>query len=294
MKERLLKSCWASVLAALCACTPTIELGDGGGGGDGSLDGDVEDSGSPDGSTTPTCRRVDLIIAVDDSSSMREEKDALANDVFPAFAGALLDIGGGLDDYRIGVLDSCPQPAGYHTRGLDGPCNFASGEVWMDSSDPDLEAEFACVGNIDSSDAQCSGDNDDEQPASAAAASMEEPVLSGVNDGFLRNDALLVVIAITDEDEQPVPSESPEQVYERLVAAKGGDVSRMVFLGIGGASDCDGLYGHAEDASTLQAVTDLFIDQGHGVFWDLCDGALEDGLGEAMAVIEHACDAWVY
>lgn len=273
-------------------------LGNGGqGGGDGSGNNgsggsgnefNIGGSGGGIGPGDSGCKLVDLVFSVDNSSSMSEEKDAMANDVFPAFATALLGVGNGLDDYRIGVLDACPLPAAYLTSGVSGPCNFASGQVWMDSSDPDLVAEFACVGDIDSSASQCSGDNDDEQPASAAAASLEPPASTGANAGFLRDDALLVVVAITDEDEQPVPSASAQEVHDRLVAIKG-DVKKMVFLGIGGASSCNGAYGTADQATVLKEVTDLFIAEGRGVFWDLCVGQLESGLDDAMAVIEQAC-----
>lgn len=272
--------------------------GDGGGLGDGGGDDDDDDDefGGDGGDPAEHCKKVDLVFSVDNSSSMSEEKAALANDVFPAFATALLAVGGGLEDYRVGVMDACPTPANYHDYGVSGDCNLASGEVWMSSGDPDLTTEFACVGNVDSSLSTCSGDNDDEQPASAAAASMEEPAASGANLGFLRDDALLVVVAITDEDEQPTPGPTDAQsVYDRLVAIKG-DVKRMVFLGIGGGpGGCPdgGSYGTADEATTTIALTNLFIAEERGVFWNLCVGQLEDGLTEAMEVIEQACDDFV-
>jgi hypothetical protein len=284
-------------LLAASACADD-SLGNGGqGGGDGTGNSgfggsgnefNIGGSGGGIGPGDSGCKLVDLVFSVDNSGSMSEEKEAMADDVFPAFASALLNVGNGLDDYRIGVLDACPLPAGYLTSGVGGPCNFASGQVWMESSDPDLVAEFACVGDIDSSASQCSGDNDDEQPASTAAASLEPPASTGPNAGFLRDDALLVVVAITDEDEQPNPGASAQEVHDRLVATKG-DVKKMVFLGIGGASSCNGAYGSADEATVLKEVTDLFIAEGRGVFWDLCAGQLESGLDDAMAVIEQAC-----
>ncbi|HUH00650.1 MAG TPA: hypothetical protein VML75_01570 [Kofleriaceae bacterium] len=263
------------------------DLTDGGGDGTGDPN-DPNDPGDP--GAIAACKRVDLVIAVDDSGSMQEEKDAMRNDVFPAFASELLTIGGGLEDYRIGVIDACPTPASFHTAGQAGECSFSSGKPWMESSSPDLVGEFQCVGDIVSADSACSGQNDDEQPASAAAAALEPPMTSGANQGFVRDDALLVVIAITDEDEQPTPGASAGEVYDRLVALKGGDVNKMVFLGIGGSSNCDGVYGTAEAADKLQAVSRRFEDVDQGLFWDLCQGQLEDGLAAAMDVIESACD----
>lgn len=263
--------------------------GDPGAGGDGgdppmSAADAGANQGTDGGAAATQCRRVDLVFSVDPSGSMKEERDEMADVVFPSFADALIQVGGGLDDYRVGVIDSCPDPATFNTQNSNGDdCNFSSGESWMVSASPDLVGEFSCVGDLDR-DNNCSGDNDDEQPASAAAASLE-----GANDGFLRDDALLVVIAITDEDETPTgEAKSAQEVYDRLVAIKG-DVKKMVFLGIGGASDCDGVYGHAEEAGKLISITDKFIAEDRGVFVDLCEGDLEQGLLDAMSVINQAC-----
>ncbi len=264
------------------ACGPSVT-------GDDQAD---DGEGEGDGETFASCKHIDVVISVDNSGSMREEKDALRDIAFPGFAAALKNVAGGLDDFRVGVLDACPAPGTFHTRGLGGACNFSSGTAWMESTSPALADEFKCVGDIDSTGTMCAGNNDDEQPASAAASALRLAASVGVpNSGFVRDDALLVVIAITDEDEQPTPAGSAQDVYDRLVAIKGGDVNRMVFLGIGGASDCaNGAYGSADKATKLKAVTDKFIANQRGVFWDLCDGNLDQGLTQALTTIETACE----
>ena len=261
-----------------------------------------------------TCQHLDIIISVDPSGSMSEEMGAMASEVFGGpngFARSLINISDGLDDYRVGVLDACPDPAVYNTAGEPaGPtdqdngsteCNFESAERWIVGTalraPADVTAEFECVGAIDRvvspqdniTAGNCTGNNDDEQPVSAAIASLNDPYLTGENAGFLREDALLVVIAITDEDEQPTPDRNAQQLYDDLVAAKG-SVNNMVFLGIGGGSSCTGPYGTADNAAKLHAVSDLFIAQERGVWWDLCQGNLGDGLAAALEVIETACD----
>ena len=236
------------------------------------------------GDDVARCHAIDVVIAVDNSTSMREERAALTDTVFPAMANALLTVGGGIDDFRVAVLDACPNPATYHTRGTSGDCGLP-GRPWLESTDPGLTSAFACLGAIDSSDALCSGTNDDEQPASAAAASFEDPWRSGANAGFLRDDALLVVLALTDEDEQPLPQMDVDGVYGRLIAAKGAP-DKMAFLGVGGAATCQGVYGSAREAVTLRAVSDRFES---GLFWDLCQGDLGDGLTDAIGLIDQAC-----
>jgi hypothetical protein len=260
----------------------------------------------PDAVQTPntppfsnTCKRVDLVISMDASTSMQEEITALSSDVFPLMAEKLYDIGQGLEDYRIGVLDGCPSPANFHARGNAGDCGFQSGEVWMDSHSTALTQEFSCVsdmytGDIASYPDGCSVDDDeDERPAWAAYSALMPPFVDEQNAGFLRDDAVLVIMAITDEDEETFNDEvTAQEIYDNLISIKG-DVSKMVFLGIGGATACDsteGAYGSAMQASTLKTVTDMFIAQERGVFWDLCTGRLEDGLTEAIMVIEAACN----
>jgi hypothetical protein len=285
-----MKTLLVGLLVAAAGCGGSMdgiidESGDGNGSGSG------DGTGGGNGESFAACKHVDVVIALDNSGSMKEEKDAMRDIAFPGFATSLINVAGGLDDFRVGVLDACNRPANFHTRGLGGSCNFHGGSVWMDSSSPNLVSEFKCVGDIDSSDMLCSGDSDDEQPATAAAEALE-PAWTGpnmANAGFLRDDALLVVVAITDEDEQPVPGADAQAVYNRLVAIKG-DVNKMVFLGIGGASSCDGAYGSAKEATKLKNVTQKFIDQQRGVFWDLCKGNLDQGLTQALTVINSACE----
>lgn len=241
------------------------------------------------GPDSNVCKHVDLIIAVDGSSSMTEELQAIRDEVFPAFADRLLEISGGIEDFRVATLDACPYPASFHTRGQIGECNFQGGNVWIESYSQNLRAEFACVGGLFQDDTECSGNNDDEQPSSAAAAALEREFGGGVNAGFSRPDALLVVVAITDEDEQPTDTATDAQtVHDRIVAAKGGDANRVVFLGIGGSRQCfQGAYGGAQEATVLRGISTAF--GGRGFFWDLCEGRLEEGLDQVFDIIDRAC-----
>ena len=40
----------------------------------------------------------------------------------------------------------------------------------------------------------------------------------------------------------------------------------------------------------LKELTNRFISEERGVFWDLCVGRLEEGLTDAMSVINSACN----
>jgi hypothetical protein len=101
-----------------------------------------------------------------------------------------------------------------------------------------------------------------------------------------------VVVVITDEDEQPVPRQSPQEIHDRFVAAKG-NAKNVVFLGIGGRTDCQGVYGEADEADNMQRLVETFAADSRGFFWDLCAGRLEDGLTSALTAIEEACTEFV-
>ncbi len=276
---------WLATGAAALGCgARNKELAVGGGGGSGGATGGVGSGGA-------SCQHLDIVVALDDSSSMEEEQKALRTTVLPAFVRGLRADLPMLQDFRAAVIDACPTPANFHVRGDGGPCAFAGGQPWMESRSPSLEDELRCVGDVYSGDAACPGNNDNEQPASAAATALESPAQApgGPNDGFLRSGAVLVVVAATDEDEQPVPGRTAREVYERLIAVKGNAVERMVFVGIGATKSCEGPYGSAEPASKLKDIADLFADHGRGVFWDLCAGKLEDDLDDVLGVIKGAC-----
>lgn len=237
-----------------------------------------------------TVSHVDVVLAVDDSTSMQDEIAALQGPVFDSFPGALLAVGKGLRDFRLAVIDGCIDPPYFHDSGESGDCRFATGTNYMVSSAPTFAQEYACVMDLSTHGYQgqpdrCTGrHDDDEQPASTAAAALAQ--VDGPNAGFLRDDALLLLVVITDEDELPMPPVGPEQLAEELIAAKG-DVDELFVLGIGGDRDCpEGPYGKAAPARTLRAMTDVFIDAGRGVWWDLCQGRLEDAFALAIETLD--------
>ncbi len=239
------------------------------------------------------CKRVDVVIAIDNSSSMQEEIAALAGPVFDSFPAALLDVGNGLDDFQLAVIDACNSPPFLHDTGAGGACGFSTGTNFMSSTSPALYDEYHCVTELTTSGYMgladdCSGDNDDEQPANTAADAVSPPAAGAENAGFVRDDAVLFVVAITDEDEQPVPSQSAQEIVDKYVAAKG-LIDNVVFLGIGGDTACDGPYGGAEEAVLLREVASIFAASQRGIFWDLCQGDLEQAFQTALGVVDSAC-----
>jgi len=238
------------------------------------------------------CQKVDVVFSVDNSGSMQEEIAEMQGAVFDAFPDALLAVNGGLLDFQLAVIDACNNPANFHNHGTPGDCNFANGANYMVSSNPELASEYACVMQLDTSgwndqaDA-CSGQNDDEAPANTAADAVSAD--NKANVGFVRNDAVLLIVAMTDEDEKPVPDASAQEIADKIIAGAGGSIDDVVFLAIAGGSDCDGPYGSAEDAAFLREVAQIFVDADRGIFWDLCTGDIPAAFEAVVDVVDVAC-----
>ena len=247
------------------------------------------------------CRKVDVILAVDNSGSMQEEIAALQGPVFNSLPQQLLAVGNGLDDFQLAVIDACPKPPYFHDTGKGGACNYSTGSNYMISESQNLKGEFECVMNLSAqgymgiaNSCEDSGDNkdDDEQPALSAAKAVSPPAVGAQNGGFLRDDAVLFVVAITDEDEEGLEG-SPQEIAQRFIDAKSGDINDVVFLGIGGKSICNGPYGSALNATILGSVAQIFENAGRGLHWDLCAGDLPSAFAAGIALVDGACKDFI-
>ncbi len=135
------------------------------------------------------CTAIDLLFVFDSSLSMIEERQALAaTNAFTEIIGALEGINGGGVDYRIGVTDD-------KDSGFEVPLGWAGPGPWFDSSELDAD-EMAQAFN--GAVGQISG----EPPLGC------EHVLTSATDlllndatGFVRPEALLVLVLLTDVDD---------------------------------------------------------------------------------------------
>jgi len=130
--------------------------------------------------------KVDILWVIDNSSSMLAEQQKLA-DNFDAFL--LYYRSSGLE-WQIGVVSTDMQNPAESGR-LQGAAGFR----WSDPFVPDPVGVFrqmALLGREGSAR---------EQGLAAARAALSEPLISTANAGFLRSDALLSIIFVTDEND---------------------------------------------------------------------------------------------
>ena len=95
-------------------------------------------------------------------------------------------------------------------------CDLFGGNRYIVKGEPDPEAMFKCIATV--------GEGPKTPvPMTVMQHALEPDMLSGgCNDGFLRKDALLAVVVLNGEQDNLTPG-TPQDWYDALVAAKGGN-----------------------------------------------------------------------
>ncbi|MEZ4448277.1 MAG: hypothetical protein R3B09_02275 [Nannocystaceae bacterium] len=134
-------------------------------------------------------------------------------------------------DYPCGDLDlvtACDEtlgagvvfPAGKYAS--NHPCKVDSGLRYLTKGQSSLNDAFACIAQVGT------GGWNESGAALAAAVAPEINAPGGCNDGFLRDDALLMVTMVTPSYDDSMTA--VEEWYEAVVAAKHGDPGAIVMF----------------------------------------------------------------
>jgi hypothetical protein len=281
------------------------------------------ESGETDGASG--CAKVDFLFVVDRSSSMSDEQQSLVGS-FPGFISAIRDTLQA-QDYHVMVVDTddvtnhcwpgcednpflncqnvtCDKHqmpgtcdgtlgAGLVKDQIQQPCPIQGSQRFMSDGQPDLEGTFACLAEVG-----IAGSLNETQAGAAVAAVGD--ALSGpgaCNEGFVRDDAILVVTLISDENDMYSVGD-PASWHQAIVDAKGGNEEAIVFLGLVGDTEVPGglcqdwdMDGNgARDAPALRELADSFV---HGTWASVCEPDYVPFFLESVAVIDTACDEFV-
>lgn len=165
---------------------------------------------------TPTDPPVDVLFAIDRSTSMDDDAVGLA----AAFSTFIEQVGAVTGGWHIGVVTT------------DGGC-FNGGV--LDVTTPDLALVFA--------EAAIYGDDRDilydEALFQIVDAALGETGAGGCNEGFLRDDALLHVIVVSDEPERS-PEFASVWTWDWFLSRYQGYVTSPALLEVSGIVDVDG------------------------------------------------------
>lgn len=335
---------WMALLASivLVACAPE-ENGNGGGGGDDDDDGSgVIDAGTGPGFIDATdlpegpdaapgaCDKMDILFVIDNSGSMDQEQDNLAAN-FPMFAQLIEDYtnSAGMQlDYHVGVTTTDRDYSSIQIIPGNPPTNFpgSSGtgnngklltkgtgpdcgmpRKWLQRGDQDVVGKFSCIAK------QGTSGSPDEMPLDAMKLALVDRMADtgpNGNSGFLRPDALLAIVFLTDEEDcslydpsvtynfnlGPFCSVAPLGAVEKFVQAvdqvKGGERGRWAVAAIAGPGPgkCSSPYGGADEATRLKQFTQMVGN--NAVFSSICDANLAGSLTAAFDKFSAACESF--
>jgi hypothetical protein len=281
--------------------------GDDGGTSSGILGGNT-DAGPPP--PPIECRKMDIVFVIDNSVSMTEEQLNLVQN-FPGFFKTINEYktaAGELLEYRIAITSTDDQAEIYDKgkfrtgRGQDetlGLCDPGPNEKpWLERTDGDVAKHFECRGRLG-----VKGSNV-ERPLEAARLSVTDrlngPLAENKYQGesFIRPDALLAFVILSDEDEgggdntQPPPAPLKDaSKYAADFDAVKQFRGRWAAAVIAGKEGCHSeKFGDASKAVRLQQFVSTVGE--NGVFSDICQGDLTKGLQDALNTFTAACKAF--
>lgn len=286
---------------------PNAPAGNGNGGnGNGSLGGAAEA-----GTTAPTsgigCGKMDIIFVIDDSGSMGQEQTNLGAN-FPKFVDILDQqvAGNGAPlDYRVAVTTTGKsyklKTFGLFEEDVDGDDgafrnNCGGSQRWLEKAD--AKASFPCRASVGT------GGPTEEMPLECMKLAVKDRVADGTNAGFFRDDALLAVVFLTDEDDCSFSattlnegfsdlcdeaSEPPENYVKVLDEVKG-DRAKWATAVIAGKTSCESTFGAAAEAKRLSKFVTAVGK--NAVFSSICEGDLTKPLSEAINKFGEACKSF--
>jgi len=318
-----------------------------GDGDDGGIKYDVGGGSGGPGDSPTGCEKVDFVFVIDNSGSMEDEQNNLIQS-FPGFMETIQSTLQGQDHHIMAVdtdglfgdqgvqqwpcspdpdccIDGCTQyPAGVcngHpcfewtecdkaigggrvSTPLNEPCDIQGGNRYMIDGQPDLTGTFECMARVG-----MNGDGMEVQMEALLTALGPLNAPGECNEGFVRDDAVLVIVLITDEEDDPTDQGidydenspgDPAQWKQTVVEIKNGDANAVVVLGLVGDPDlpgglCQPLQGTspvgAEASPRLRQFVELF--GGHGIWASVCSPDYGPFFEQAVALIDEACDEFV-
>jgi hypothetical protein len=259
--------------------------------GDG--DGDPKLDSLPDDMPLAECSVVDLLFVIDNSGSMLVEQQNL----IASFDGFIEGIQDNLDeanDYHIGVVTTdaymlnaagCQTLGALVTESAEGVCGPWSAGRYI-SLDDELASAFTCAARVGDM-----GNTDEHQIEAALRAISSELGAPGeCNEGFIRDDALLVLVIVTDEDDEHGSAGNPDDWFADVVARKGveSNVVTLTLAGIWPPNACNPNvpFGDALLADRIQDFTQMFT---YGRIGDVCADDYAPFFDDALAIIHDAC-----
>lgn len=244
---------------------------------------------------------IDFLFIVDNSISMEAKQRSLIRSV-PNFIDTMMTSTKLEKDFHIGVVTTdvyehnskkCQSLGGLVTEVRSklnpndslpearkcGP--YKSGRAYMTHED-DLKQRFGCAARPG-----VMGDTNERQiGALFAAVDPKNGGKGSCNEGFVRKEALLVAVIITDENDL-MQEGSPADWHKQLIKYKGGDARKVVVVSVVVPEKNVCKDSLSQVSTKILEFTDLF--EKRGFIADVCEDDYDPIFKEAIGVIDFAC-----
>ena len=205
--------------------------------------------------------KLDLMIVVDDSGSMADHQTVLSRNV-PALAAKLAQF----SSLQVGVTTSSMDGARGKFVGTPAVLNNTM------TNFKDILAARLKVG--------VSGDATEMFFAPIIAA-LTPPLINTVNAGFLRPDAHLGVVIVTDTDDQS-PGITPEELVIQLATLKERAYSMITFFADPKDSRCS-----SQNPGKMPERLQLANYMAQGSMYNICQGKFAEGISDVANKVER-------
>ena len=246
------------------------------------------------------CTKIDFLFVIDNSGSMAAQQAQLLNS-FNGFIEAIQTSLDQVDSIHLGVITSdnyagnqpgCTTIGSLvtQTQGMNSSnmvCTpFVEGERFLTQED-DVEVEFPCIAQVGTSGSPI------EQPVTGLIAALNPAMAANgaCNDNFIRNDAILVVVIVTDDppydfdmdDAHPLTDTS--SWHDAVLDAKNGNEDALVVIGFIPWMNvaCNG----GLESPNLIGFVDSFGDQ--GIKASVCEADYAPLFADTILTIEGTC-----
>lgn len=245
------------------------------------------------------CAGIDFLFVIDNSGSMGSFQNTLLNS-FDGFIEAIQLSLDNVSSYHVGVITSdaysanapgCNTLGDLVTQTQNGACGPFLGGNRFATDMNDLDTLFPCMANVGTFGSPI------EQPASGTVAALSAAKLApgGCNEGFIRDDAILVIVMVTDDPvfdfdvDDAHPTTDPNPWYPAVLAAKNNDPEAVVMIGFVPTADSLCTFGGASP-NLVSYVEDFGLQ---GVLASVCEPDYGVIFAESIATIESTCDNYV-
>ncbi len=219
--------------------------------------------------------KADVLWIIDSSCSMYDKQQLLSMNFASVIQYASTVVPGGVD-YQMGVIDSDPNTiSGGRLRGTEPSCTVDCNPKVLRAGMSNVDALFRSKVRVGING------SGNEQFAELAVRALTAPLVNTANAGFLRPDATLAIIAVTDAGDQ---SQMPFSVIEGLLRnIKGAQRPGLFSYNVVGPFSASPPPGCIYDDFTDTVLHEYLVTAFDGATGQICDQ--QNGFASALQQI---------